>query len=407
MKFLFIHNNYPAQFRHLVIYLKKCGHEILFLSLEDSGAKIPGVKHIMIVPKYSFSDKFMEKSSPEIIGWGKKLDIAQYFYSAFQKLSDQGYIPDFVVSHAGWGAGLFAKSIFTKAKLACYAEWWFQWNADDQYFDLASTYAPIVSNQSRKRDQFTNMYQSSELASADFIWSPTNYQKNQYPAIFQKHIEVIHEGVDIDMAFISERGYLSNFLPHKPITYATRGMEPMRGFEYFITILGDLLVRDQNRLAIIGGKDKAFYRKLPPNSLSMGALAKKSLENLDILPSRVNWTGLVNYKKYKKILQASGLHFYFTRPFVPSWSLIDAMASGCLIVASRLECVSEVVGESGQDCCAIMVDHFKTVEAVEVVEEFLLSKNKQKELRERAIERAVQNFDSKKQLTKLVSLLGL
>ena len=407
MKFLFIHNNYPAQFRHLIIYLHNKGHEVLFFSMEQSGTKIPGIKHIVIKPKYSLSADFMVNASYEVAGWGKKFDVAQYFYAAFEKISSQGFFPDFIVSHSGWGAGLFAKSMFPGAKLACYAEWWFKWSSDDDLFDRESPYKPQLNEESKKREQFVNMYQASELLDADFIWSPTFYQRSQYPSLIQRSIEVIHEGVNFNKDQYKEIDFKGKSLPLSPITYSTRGMEPMRGFEHFISILTILLSRDSNRHAVIGGKDKCFYRQLPPGSLSMGTWAKEQFEKAKISPKRIDWPGLINYIEYKKKLASSGLHFYLTRPFVPSWSLIDAMSLGCLVVASNLECVSEITGDSSQDQSALLINHLDYSSSVDCIEELLDDTEKQLNLRMNAFARAFESYNSREQLKKLLCYLDI
>ena len=407
MRFLFIHNNYPGQFRHLICYLKNEGHDILFLSMEQSGTKIPGIRHIVIQPNYSISADFMENASYEVVGWAKKFDIAQYFYAAFNKILLEGFSPDFIVSHSGWGAGLFAKSIFPHAKLACYAEWWFKWSPDDDLFDSKSPYKFKITEESKKREQFVNMFQASELSNADFIWSPTSYQRNQYPSLYKKSIEVIHEGVVFKKDQYDKIIFQENSLPRYPITYSTRGMEPMRGFEHFVRILMILLSRDSNRHAVIGGKDKCFYRQLPKGSPSMGIWAKEQFETANIASTRIEWPGLINYVEYKKMLATSGLHFYLTRPFVPSWSLIDAMSTGCLIVASNLECVSEITGNSPRNQSALLINHFDHHNSVNSIEELLADRQQQFKLRKNAYERAFECYNTKYQVPKLLKFLGL
>jgi len=405
VKFLFLHNNFPGQFRFLIQYLSAKGHDVLFLSLDHSGSIIPNVKHLIVKPKGSLLAD--STSMPETLkGWSKKYDISQFFLSAFRKLAEEGYSPDFCISHAGWGLGLFIKSIFPNTILASYAEWWFRWSADDHYFDTNSTYFPPPSDSSREREQYVNMCQAAELSHSDFIWSPTRYQRDQYPPAISNQIEVIHEGVIISDEYIPSDHYFSFSSPQHPLTYATRGMEPMRAFEHFVTIAANLLSKNIFQSCIVGGKDKAFYRKLPPNTRSMGSYARDVFAQHKIDAQRIIWKGLLGYTEYKQLLLNSGLHVYFTRPFVPSWSLVDAMSSGCLVVASDLPCVREIVS-TGSDSSVLLVDHINHSESINSIIELLSDKPRQKILRESSRQLALDRFDASKQIVKLLSFLGL
>jgi glycosyltransferase involved in cell wall biosynthesis len=59
--------------------------------------------------------------------------------------------------------------------------------------------------------------------------------------------------------------------------------------------------------------------------------------------SRVHFLGRVPYETYLKVLQVSAAHVYLTYPFALSWSLLDAMACGCLIVGSDTAPVRDVI----------------------------------------------------------------
>ena len=168
---------------------------------------------------------------------GKKIAVSEMFLGAFKRLFESDYYPDLIVAHSGWGCALHAKTIFPNAKLALYGEWWFDWNSEDFTFDNNTPWSPRADEQSRLAERYLNLQLSSEIAEADFIWAPTSYQRSQFPKLIRDKSKVIHEGVDL------------NFF-HRPVscepnsnllTYATRGMEPMRGFEYLTEIMAKLL----------------------------------------------------------------------------------------------------------------------------------------------------------------------
>lgn len=382
VRILFLHNNYPAQFRGLLQYFSGLGHEIVFVSLEANNFPVKGVKHLKIktnIPierapsakKINHNYKMLER----------KLSVAEKFFGAFKKLKHQGFVPDLVISHSGWGCAVHLKAIFPHAKLASYAEWWFEWDAEEFTFDQNSPRAPDASERTRLAERYLNLQLSLELADSDFIWSPTHYQKNLFPPLLRENITVLHEGVDLGFFKpLSDDLYKETLL-----TYATRGMEPMRGFDYFAQINAILLRRNKKFKAVIGGKDKAFYRP-NPGKKTYGDMAKELFKEHGI-DDRVQWPGLLDLKSYRKLLRSSHCHFYFTRPFVPSWSLVEAMACGCLIVASDIPCVREIVG-TGDDSAAILVDHTKPIDVVDAVERCLqdpdLIANKRVAARQRA-----------------------
>jgi glycosyltransferase involved in cell wall biosynthesis len=65
--------------------------------------------------------------------------------------------------------------------------------------------------------------------------------------------------------------------------------------------------------------------------------------------SRIHFNGTLPYADYFKVLQFSRAHVYLTYPFVLSWSMLEAMSAGCLLVASSTPPVEEVMrhGENG------------------------------------------------------------
>ena len=405
LRILFLHNNFPAQFRGLLQYFLRQGHSITFLSVEGKAYARKNLQHLVIKPNpvniesgNTLSEKFLDYGfQGKYRSIGKKIATSEMFFTAFKKLYKDGFVPDLIVAHSGWGCALHAKTIFPKARLAVYGEWWFRWDADDYEFDNFSPWSPPSDEKNRLAERYMNLQLSHEIVEADFVWSPTEYQKSQFPVLLRDHIYVIHEGVDTNFFSPSD----PSIVDHNLFTYATRGMEPMRGFEYFVRIASQLLSRNEQIRLTIGGKDKCFYRNIGVQK-SFGDLAREHFSQNNQL-NRVNWPGLTDLKQYRHLLQSSGCHFYFTRPFVPSWSILESMSCGCMLVATDHQCVTEIVGD-GADSAALLVDHRKPSEAVQLIQDALANPQFLSKKRKLSRERALL-FDRRRTVKELASTL--
>ena len=98
MRILVLHNNFPAQFKHLLPLLVQKGHNVIFISKESHGSKIKGLRHFVVKSSKSAS----AKKNATISGVSKKIDISELFRAAFVQLKDSGFYPDLIIFHSGW-----------------------------------------------------------------------------------------------------------------------------------------------------------------------------------------------------------------------------------------------------------------------------------------------------------------
>lgn len=337
MKFLFSHRNFPAQFRHLLAELSKDpSNEIVFITGTENNVNIKGVKKLLYklkreVPKNCH--RYLKQYEEAVIHGQSAAEIAI-------QLRNSGFIPDIIYAHS-WGNSMFFKDIFPNTPLVNYCEWYYNAQGSDIDFD-----GTVLNDDQKALTRCKNAQFLIDLVTCDKAICPANWQKKQFPKEFHNKINVIHDGIDTDYFYPDENAVfkipntdLEFSAKDEILTYATRGMEPYRGFPQFMEIAEKLLKKRPNLHVIIAGEDRICYSPAPPK----GSYKKIMLERLDLDIKRVHFTGGLPYKDYKKLLQISSVHVYLTYPFVLSWSLLEAMATGCCIAASKTPPVEEVM----------------------------------------------------------------
>ena len=210
--------------------------------------------------------------------------------------------------------------------------------ADRTPYD-ADTADPL---EARARNRVRNAPIWADFSTADRALCPTRFQVSQFPDWMQGRLTVMHDGVDTELHSPGDgRAILARWgvpADAEILTSITRGMEPHRGFPETMRALA-LLQRQRPRLhALIGGEDRVAYGAALPQGDSW---KRRMLAELDLDLSRLHFTGLLSRRDMVEVMRASDVHVYLTVPFVLSWSLLDAMSTGCLIVASDTAPVRE------------------------------------------------------------------
>jgi glycosyltransferase involved in cell wall biosynthesis len=351
MNILCIHQNFPGQFKSVVRALSGRA-DIKIVGLGDLN-NLKNIKEKFDFPVFGYKSRPVQKSSTHHYLQG--LEVAtrrgQDVVRACQDLAKRGFVPDIVLGHPGWGELLFIKDVFPAAKVIGYFEFFYQARGTDFGFDpeFPSTADAML------RLRIRNTVQLQALSICDAGISPTKWQRSTYPVRDQSFIDVIHEGVDLevckpdpDASFTLASGKTFT-RADKVVTYVSRRLEPYRGFHVFMRSLPEMQRRMPDAHFVIVGADGVSYGSPPPQPFRhfREMYVKEVGDKLDW--DRVHFVGQVEYKNYLAILQVSSLHIYLTYPFVLSWSLLEAMACGAPVLASATGPVQEVIteGENG------------------------------------------------------------
>ena len=267
---LFLHPNFPAQFRCPLIALGKKGeHDVRFLCFTDYGNYIKGIKKLKI--KGEKGQEGLEKYTHNELE--KTRFRAESYRSAFKQFKNQGWNPDIVIGHTGWGCGIHVKEIWPDTKFIAYVEWWF--NPESILSKIAAShpflpYGEEQQNKLWKRNQPIGF----ELCTADEIIAPTHWQKNQLPKSLANKCRVVRDGIDTKFYRPKE----TNAMRDAYISFGTRGMEPMRCFKEFIKVIPALLANYPEMKIRIAGEDKICYGGYGPSpKKSWGNWAKEAL----------------------------------------------------------------------------------------------------------------------------------
>ena len=345
MKILFIHQNFPGQFKFLAPALVQQGHEVVAMIMQKTDLEVwQGIKLVAYLPSHS--------STPNIHPWVSDFETktirGDACYRAALKLKNAGFMPDVIIAHPGWGESLFLKDVWPESKLGIYCEFYYHAQGADVGFDPEF---PTKDDGEVCRLRLKNLNHLLHFEVADAGISPTHWQASTFPADFKSKITVIHDGIDTKIVApnsnvtLTLNGNVTLTKQDEVITFVNRNLEPYRGYHIFMRALPALLKERPNAIVLIVGGDDVSYGARPDDGKKW-----KDIFIDEIRPAisiadwqRVHFLGTIPYESFIPLLQLSAVHVYLTYPFVLSWSLLEAMSVGCAIVASDTQPLHEAI----------------------------------------------------------------
>ena len=396
MNVLFVHRNMPGQFGHLAADLARRGNRVVFLTKADRSPPA-GVTRALYPPPRAVG----ESGHHYLRSFEDAVLHGQAVAKAGLGLQQRGFAPELVVAHPGWGEAMYVKDVFPDARLLSYCEFFYRSSGADVGFDPEQTVDIDLAARVRTRTAPLLI----ALAACDQGVSPTRWQRSVHPPEWQSKIEVVFDGVDAARVHPDPGAVFR--LPDgrafraedQVITYVARNLEPYRGFPSFMRALPAILERlPQARVVIVGG-DKVSYGRAPGDGRTWRAVMT---EEAAPDPERVHFVPRLPYADYVRLLQVSSAHVYLTVPFVLSWSAVEALAAGCLVVGSRTPPVEEVLrdGDNG-----FLVDFFAPAEIADRVVEAVRQRDRLAPMRRRARESVLGQYDLATCLPRQIQLL--
>jgi len=350
---LFVHNNFPGQFGFLAEAMVADGWICAAIGSETATP-------VAAMPMARW--RTARGSTPGIYGPATRAEAdlirGRAAAECAMLLRNKGLKPDIVIGHPGWGETLFMEEVFPEARQILHGEFFYRATGGDVGFDPEFG---EMDQEERFRVHAKNATLGLAYLSADRLVCPTRFQASVFPETLKSRISIIHEGVDTQaiapregVRFTLANGrVLDRATP--VITFINRRFEPLRGFHVFMRALPALLKAvPEAQVLMIGSEDGSGYGRTPPEGKTWKSVALEALEGqLDL--DRVHFVGRLPHGRMLDALAVSAAHVYYTYPFVLSWSLLEAMASGCMIIGSDTAPVRDAIvsGESG-----ILLDFF-------------------------------------------------
>lgn len=394
MRILFIHQNFPGQFKALAPALAQRGHHVWAMTMQQNTPPTwCGIRMVPYRPDHGSTPNI----HPWIIDFETKAIRAEACFRAALKMKESGFTPEVIIAHPGWGESLFIKDIWPDARLGIYCEFFYHLHGADVGFDPEF---PSTDPTEVCRLRFKNLTNIMQFESADAGISPTYWQASTFPIPFRHKISVVHDGIDTDAIAPNPNAQLlvngSTILDKNSevITFVNRNLEPYRGYHIFMRALPEILrLRPHARVLIVGG-DNVSYGTHPGNGTTWKEIFASEIRPAitDSQWSRVYFLGNIPYNHFITLMQISTIHVYLTYPFVLSWSMLEAMAAGCTIVASDTTPVHEVIHH---DISGRLVNFFDIETLSREICTLLEDKSTRQRLSDNARDFAIKNYDLK------------
>ncbi len=362
MHVLFVHQNFPAQFGHIARHLIRTrGWKCSFVSKTPAGM-VDGIEKVAYTTKSGARETthYCSRTFENAV-WH-----AHGVFEACKARPDLR--PDLIVGHSGFGSTVYLAELYPGVPIINYFEFYYHPHQSDM--DFRPEFPPSELDYLRARSR--NAMLLLDLETCRRAYSPTHFQQKLFPAAYRPKIDVIFDGIETDL--FRRRDGVPRTIGNRPIppstrvvTYVSRGFEAMRGFDIFMRVAKRIYEQFPDVVFAVVGSDRVCYGG-DENHIEHKTFREHVMAQSDYDPVKFIFTGLLGVSKLVDLWSISDLHLYFTVPFVLSWSMVDALACGCTVLASDTEPVREMIddGKNGLLCDFFDVEGF-AARAVEVL----------------------------------------
>ena len=395
MNLLFIHQNFPGQFRHIAAHFAADpANRVVAIGEAPNLKKAAAIHPRIELHPYASPPPANAATHRYVQGYDAAVRRGLAVADVAARLKTDGFIPDLIMAHPGWGEALYLRDVFPTSRIVQHAEFFYQPTGADVGFDPEFPTAGDDAYRIRTK----NTTQLMSMEQADLLIAPTEWQRSRFPADLRSRMQVVHEGIDTTLAVPNPatkitlaRAGVTLAAGDEVVTYVARNLEPYRGFHVLMRALPRLLgLRPRARVLIVGGSAVSYGSKPAGGRTWRETLVSEVGAGIDA--TRVHFLDRLPYAAYLQVLQVSAVHAYLTYPFVLSWSLLEAMSAGCMVVGSRTAPVEEVIshGKNGW-----LTDFFDHQALAETLAEALEQRARLENIRHAARQSIVERLDLK------------
>ncbi len=355
MHVLFVHQNFPAQFGHIARHLIRTRGWTCTFASKTPGGQVNGIRKV----EYSTNGGARATTHYCSRTFENAVWHSHGVYEACKATTDLH--PDLIVGHSGFGSTIFLRELYPGVPIVNYFEFYYHPHRSDM--DFRPEFPPSELDYLRARAR--NAMLLLDLENCDHGYSPTQFQRQLFPETYRPKIDVVFDGIETDI--FQRRDKLPRRIGDRSIpastrivTYVSRGFESMRGFDIFMKVAQRVYRQFPDVVFVVVGSDRVCYGGDDKHIAGHKTFFDYVMAQSSYDMSKFIFTGLLPVSKLVEVLSLSDLHLYFTVPFVLSWSLMNALACGCAVLASDTEPVREMIvdGRNGRLCGFFDVEGF-------------------------------------------------
>ncbi len=280
------------------------------------------------------------------VGWRRMLERGLcYAYGCWEVIDARRPRPVDVIlgRSAGLGSSLFATASLPRTPVVQFFDYYYHARKNDLTGDMGPD-TPAAYYHWRRS---ANAVDLLDLENGVVPWTATDWQRGLYPVAYRDDFVVLHDGVDARRLAPRKgrpRSIAGRAIPAgtRVVGFVSSGLDRVRGFDRFLRLVNTLQRERADVIAVAVG-DPVVARALDVGHFGRDYRALAMAGDPPPDPDRFWCLGFVSPGVVAEVLAACDLVVAPSRAYPAARSLVEAMASGCPILASDDPPIRELI----------------------------------------------------------------